>query len=57
MPVAGRSVIVTDDGIATGSTMIAALQVLKAKQPYQVVVAVPVGAPERLGQVRSTAMS
>ena len=44
MPVAGRSVIVTDDGIATGSTMIAALQVLKAKQPYQVVVAVPVGA-------------
>ncbi len=29
--IAGRSVIVTDDGIATGATMIAALQVVKAK--------------------------
>ena len=31
-PIAGRSVIVTDDGIATGSTMIAALQVVKAQK-------------------------
>ncbi|MBS1188855.1 MAG: putative phosphoribosyltransferase [Rhodocyclaceae bacterium] len=46
--VAGRSVIVTDDGIATGSTMLAALHVLKARQPHEVIVAVPVAPPETL---------
>jgi predicted phosphoribosyltransferase len=51
-PVAGRSVIVTDDGIATGSTMIAALQVVKAQNPREVIVAVPVASPDRLAEVR-----
>jgi predicted phosphoribosyltransferase len=51
--VAGRSVIVVDDGIATGSTLIAALQVIRAQEPYEVIVAVPVGASERLDQVRA----
>jgi predicted phosphoribosyltransferase len=51
-PVAGRSVIVTDDGIATGSTMIAALQVVKTQDPREVIVAVPVASPDRLEQVR-----
>lgn len=50
-PIAGRSVIVTDDGIATGATMIAALQVVKAQQPREIVVAVPVASPERLAEV------
>jgi predicted phosphoribosyltransferase len=50
--VAGRSVIVTDDGIATGSTMIAALQVVKAHHPLEVIVAVPVAPPDRLNAVR-----
>ena len=50
--VAGRSVIVTDDGIATGSTMIAALQAVRAEKPRELIVAVPVAAPERLEQVR-----
>ncbi|HSQ54927.1 MAG TPA: phosphoribosyltransferase family protein [Gemmata sp.] len=50
--VAGRSVIVTDDGIATGSTMIAALQAVRAEKPRELLVAVPVAAPERLEQVR-----
>jgi hypothetical protein len=50
--VQGRSVIVTDDGIATGSTMIAALRVLKAQHPHEVIVAVPVGSPDRLEAVR-----
>ncbi|MBI3407978.1 MAG: phosphoribosyltransferase [Planctomycetes bacterium] len=49
--VAGRSVIVTDDGIATGSTMIAALKVLQSKKPREVVVAVPVASPDRIGEV------
>ncbi len=48
----GRTVIVTDDGIATGSTMIAALQTLPAAGPHEVIVAVPVGPPERLGEIR-----
>ena len=51
-PVAGRSVIVTDDGIATGSTMIAALQTVRAQKPRELIVAVPVGAPDRLEDVR-----
>jgi predicted phosphoribosyltransferase len=51
-PIVGRSVIVTDDGIATGSTMIAALHVIKAQQPREVIVAVPIGAPSRLEEVR-----
>jgi predicted phosphoribosyltransferase len=51
-PVAGRSVLVTDDGIATGSTMIAALKIVKAQDPYEVIVVVPVASPERLEEVR-----
>jgi predicted phosphoribosyltransferase len=51
-PVAGRAVIVTDDGIATGSTMIAALQVIMAQEPREVIVAVPVASPDRLAEVR-----
>lgn len=44
----GRSVIVTDDGIATGSTMLAALQAIQAQQPHEVIVAIPVAPPDRL---------
>ncbi len=49
--VTGRSILVTDDGIATGSTMIAALQTVNAQQPREVIVAVPVAAPTRLEEV------
>lgn len=51
-PIAGRSVIVTDDGIATGSTMIAALQIVKTLHPREVIVAVPVAPADRLGEMR-----
>ncbi len=51
-PVAGRSVLVTDDGIATGSTMIAALQAVQAQKPGELIVAVPVASPDRLKEVR-----
>lgn len=50
--VTGRSVIVTDDGIATGSTMIAALKSLRARQPREIIVAAPVASPDRLGEIR-----
>lgn len=50
--VEGRSVIVTDDGIATGASMIAALQTLTARRPKEVIVAVPAASPERLEVVK-----
>jgi putative phosphoribosyl transferase len=40
--VAGKTVILVDDGIATGSTMLAASQSLRLRQPRRIVVAVPV---------------
>ena len=48
----GRSVIVTDDGIATGATIIAALQTVRQQSPHEVIVAVPVAPPARLKEVR-----
>jgi putative phosphoribosyl transferase len=41
-----RVVILVDDGLATGSTMLAAIQAVRAENPARVVVAVPVGAPD-----------
>lgn len=46
--VRGRLVILVDDGVATGSTMYAAVMSLRQLEPAQIVVAVPVGAPEAL---------
>lgn len=40
-----RTVILVDDGLATGSSMRVAVRALKRKRPAQIVVAVPVGAP------------
>ncbi|WP_150308520.1 phosphoribosyltransferase [Planctomonas psychrotolerans] len=44
--VADRTVLVVDDGVATGATMRAALTALRAGRPARVVVAVPVGSRE-----------
>ena len=41
-----RTVIIIDDGIATGSTLKAALSTIKQQQPERIVVAVPVASPE-----------
>ena len=43
-----RTVIVTDDGIATGATMLAALQSIRLQHPREIILAVPVAAPGRL---------
>ncbi len=44
--VAGRTIILVDDGIATGASVRAAIVALKALHPARIVVAVPVAAPE-----------
>jgi putative phosphoribosyl transferase len=44
----GRSVIVADDGIATGSTMMAALQTVRPYKPAELIVAVPVAPADRI---------
>jgi predicted phosphoribosyltransferase len=51
-PLAHRSVIITDDGMATGATMIAALHVVNAQEPFEVIVAVPVAPRDRLSVVQ-----
>ena len=48
---AGRTVIVVDDGLATGATMIAALQSVRARHPAKLVCAVPVGPQDTLARV------
>jgi predicted phosphoribosyltransferase len=47
-PLAGRTAIVVDDGIATGATMRAALRAVRLAAPDQIVLAVPVAAPDAL---------
>ena len=44
--VRGRTAILVDDGLATGSTMRAAVAALRRQGPARIVVAVPIGAPE-----------
>ena len=53
--VRGRTVIVVDDGLATGATMVAALHSLRQQQPARLVCAVPVASPEALALVRPLA--
>ena len=43
LDIAGRTVVVVDDGLATGATMEAAIKLLRVKRALHIVVAVPVG--------------
>jgi predicted phosphoribosyltransferase len=51
----GRTVILVDDGLATGSTMRAAVRAVRQQHPAAVVVAVPVAAPETCEEFRHEA--
>jgi putative phosphoribosyl transferase len=50
-----RIVILIDDGLATGSTMRAAAQAVRARRPAHVVIAVPVGAPQTCAELAAVA--
>jgi len=52
---AGRTVILVDDGLATGATMRAAVTALRQEGPARVVVAVPVAAPDTCDAFREIA--
>ncbi len=51
--IAGRTVVVVDDGIATGSTASAACQVARRQGAATVIMAAPVGAPESIAALRA----
>jgi putative phosphoribosyl transferase len=52
LPLQGATVIVIDDGIATGTTARAALKALRRRQPARLVLAVPVGPRDTLAALR-----
>jgi putative phosphoribosyl transferase len=47
----GKSVVLADDGVATGATMRAAIQALQAAEPKELSVALPVGPPETIQEL------
>jgi len=51
--VRGRTVILVDDGLATGATMRAAVRALRQLQPARIVVAIPTAAPETCEELRA----
>ena len=51
--IAGRTAVIVDDGVATGSTAAAACQVARQLGASRVILAVPVGAPESLAALRN----
>lgn len=53
--VAGRTVILVDDGIATGSTMSAAIELLRKRKAGRIVVAVPVAPHDAVRRLRTAA--
>jgi putative phosphoribosyl transferase len=52
-PVAGRGVLLVDDGLATGATMLAGIAALRKLEPARINVAVPVAAPETCRSIGS----
>ncbi len=54
-PLANKTVILVDDGLATGSTMRAAVTAVRHQQPAQIIVAVPVGAPSTCSELSKDA--
>lgn len=51
----GRTVVIVDDGLATGATMKVAIQALRNQHPQKIVVAVPVGAMDTCAELKQLA--
>jgi putative phosphoribosyl transferase len=51
--VRGKTVILIDDGLATGASMLAAIRALRQKEPAEMVAAVPVAAAETCSELQS----
>lgn len=51
--VGGKTVILVDDGLATGATVRAAIRSLRGRSPGRIVLAVPIGAPDTVESLRS----
>src|SRR3981081_2076149 len=53
LDVHGRTVILVDDGLATGATMRAAVKALRQREPARIIVAVPTASPETCEELRA----
>ena len=53
--VRGKTVIIVDDGLATGATMRVAVEALKKKAPREIIVAVPIGSTETCAEFAASA--
>jgi putative phosphoribosyl transferase len=51
--IGGKTVILVDDGLATGATIKAAIKSLRSRSPGRIVLAVPIGAPDTVEQLRA----
>jgi predicted phosphoribosyltransferase len=52
---AGRIVVIVDDGIATGSSMLAAIRSVRARKPQKLIVAIGVAPPQTLARIQAEA--
>jgi len=51
LDVSGKTVILTDDGVATGMTTLAAIRYLRKQKPRELILAVPVGPPDTVAML------
>ncbi len=54
-PIKGKTIILVDDGVATGKTIFAFLAVVKKEKPKKVIVAIPVGPQETVDELKGKA--
>lgn len=51
LALAGKTVVVVDDGVATGATTMATLRALKKQEPQELILAIPVGPPDTVKEL------